>query len=180
MSEDVAADQRPPALQPAAIVFNDDWQALPPQARRLFNVSALLGFGVPAAVGCIAILAMAEGRWLAWTLALGLLVLAALLALWLARKQYRYTFWKLDADGFAVRRGRLWQSETRVPRSRVQHLDLKRGPLERRYGLATLVIHTAGTRQSAVSLTGLDHGDAERLRDHLANQIEHDDDDSVA
>ena len=41
-------------------------------------------------------------------------------ALWVAHKRYRYTFWILDEDGFAVRRGRLWQWETRVPSSRVQ------------------------------------------------------------
>ena len=66
-------------------------------------------------------------------------------------KQYRYTFWKLDADGLAIRRGRLWQRETRVPATRVQHLDLKRGPLQRQRRLATLVVHTAGTRHSAVT-----------------------------
>jgi membrane protein YdbS with pleckstrin-like domain len=63
-----------------------------------------------------------------------------------------------------------------VPASRVQHLDLKRGPLQRRYGLATLVIHTAGTRHSAVAVSGLDAADAERLRDRLAHQVDDDDD----
>jgi hypothetical protein len=58
----------------------------------------------------------------------------------------------------------------------VQHLDLKRGPLERRYGLATLVIHTAGTRDSAVNVEGLEDADAEHLRDRLARQMDHDDD----
>src|SRR3546814_18276177 len=65
-------------------------------------------------------------------------------------------------------------SDTRVPGSRVQHLDIRRGPLERHFRLATLVIHTAGTRHSEVSLSGLDAGDAERLRDHLARQTDDD------
>jgi len=60
----------------------------------------------------------------------------------------------------------------------VQHLDLKRGPLQRRYGLATLVIHTAGTRHSVVSIGGLDADDAERLRDQLAHQVDDDGDDA--
>jgi len=42
------------------------------------------------------------------------------------------------------------------------------------------VIHTAGTRHSEVSLSGLDAGDAERLRDHLARQTDDDDDDDAA
>ena len=76
----------------------------------------------------------------------------------------------------AVRRGRLWQRETRVPTTRVQHLDLKRGPMQRGRNLATLIVHTAGTRNSAVTVPNLDADDAERLRDRLARQIDHDDD----
>ena len=63
-------------------------------------------------------------------------------------------------------------------KSRVQHIDLQRGPVERRFGLSTLVIHTAGTRHNAVSTSGLDADDAEALRDHLARWIERDDDDA--
>ena len=79
-------------------------------------------------------------------------------------------------DGFALQRGRWWQTESHVPISRVQHLDLKRGPLERAFKLATLVIHTAGTRMAAVSVAGLRGEDAEHLRDRLARQLDHDDD----
>ena len=94
-----------------------------------------------------------------------------------ARSQQRSA---LPGNGFAVRRGRLWQWETRVPSSRVQHLDLKRGPLERAHNLASLVLHTAGTRLSAVSISGLDDADAERLRDHFSRQIDRQADDDHA
>ena len=59
----------------------------------------------------------------------------------------------------------------------MQHLDIRRGPVERRFGLATLVIHTAGTRHNAVATAGLDADEAERLRDHLARWAGDDDDD---
>lgn len=157
---------------------DQDWQPLPPRARTLFMLAGGLGVAVPAvgtlAVGGVmlshrpAVLAAAAAGWL----------LFAVISIWLGHKRYRYTHWLLDDDGFALRRGRLWRSETRVPGSRVQHLDISRGPLERRFGLATLVIHTAGTKQSAVTVPGLDADDAERLRDHLAQRVEHDDDDA--
>ena len=54
-----------------------------------------------------------------------------------------------------------------VPRSRVQHLDVERGPLERQFALATLVVHTAGTQTAALRLSGLDDHDAVALRDAL-------------
>lgn len=49
-------------------------------------------------------------------------------------------------------------------------------PIERATRLTTLVVHTAGSRLNAVALSGLDQDDAERLRDRLARQLDHDDD----
>ena len=77
------------------------------------------------------------------------------------------TAWKLDETGLHLRRGRMWRKEVLVPRSRVQHLDIERGPIERRYGVATLVVHTAGTRQHALRVAGLPDADAVALRDAL-------------
>ena len=54
-----------------------------------------------------------------------------------------------------------------MPRSRVQHTDVSQGPLERGYGLGTLVIYTAGTDHAKVDLHGLDHATALAIRDHL-------------
>ena len=71
-----------------------------------------------------------------------------------------------------MRSGRLWWRETRVPVSRVQHVDLKHGPLERRFGLATLVVHTAAAHLGGITVRGLDDADAQHLRDTLARQID--------
>ncbi|CAN5635877.1 hypothetical protein BH23PSE2_BH23PSE2_07720 [soil metagenome] len=153
------------------------WQRLPPRAQTLFVLGNLVAYGIAALVALVAAGLLLPWEALKLPLSLALLALLPLLGVWLARKQYRHTWWRLDAQGFALRRGRMWHQETRVPTSRVQHLDLKRGPLERRFGLATLTIHTAGTRHSAVSVGGLDADDAERLRDLLGRQIDGDDDD---
>lgn len=86
---------------------------------------------------------------------------------------HRRTSYRIDADGWHVRRGVLWRSETLVPRSRVQHVDVNHGPIDRHFGLASLKVHTAGTRMEAVTLHGLLEADALALRDALLN---HDDD----
>lgn len=157
-----------------------DWQALPKRAYRVFLYVALL-IAVPVALVVSLALnkSMANVDW-RWAPMVALWVLALSFAFWVARKRYRYTFWKLDANGFTVRRGRLWQWETMVPTTRVQHLDVKRGPLERMHGLASLVLHTAGMRLSAVTISGIDETDAERLRDHFSHQIDRKDDDDDA
>jgi membrane protein YdbS with pleckstrin-like domain len=154
---------------------DDDWQKLPARARTLFVGTTALGFALSATVAAVVFCLSARPAWLWWLLPACALPAAAFGA-WLGWRRYRHTRWLLDAAGFGLRRGRLWHSDTRVPGSRVQHLDIRRGPLERHFGLATLVIHTAGTRHSEVSLSGLDALDAERLRDHLARQTDDDDD----
>lgn len=155
------------------------WQPLPPRSRALFLLGTIPAFAVPAAIlGSVLgeVLLVDHGllgsRWQAAAI---LVVIAGAFGAWLGMKQYRNTSWKLDEHGLAVRRGRFWQRETRVPATRVQHLDIKRGPLQRHRDLATLVVHTAGTENSAVSVPNLDSADAERLRDRLGRQIEHDD-----
>ncbi len=80
---------------------------------------------------------------------------------------YRHTAYRVDDDGIEIRRGVIWRAVTRVPRSRVQHTDVSQGPIERRYGLGTLVVYTAGTDHARVALPGLRHQTALRLRDGL-------------
>ena len=165
----------PDALNPPPATSPIDWQPLPVRSRILFLIGSVPGIALPAAAAGFFLVASSSPVSPWFGAAIGLLLGFAFGA-WLGIKQYRYTFWRLDDTGLAVRRGRLWQRETRVPATRVQHLDLKRGPLQRDRNLATLVVYTAGTRNSAVAVSHLDAADAERLRDRLARQIDHDGD----
>ncbi len=160
----------PPPLPP-----DTGWQRLPVRAAKMAAVGgaitgavlAGLALGIPWMVLRLPLPAVAVA---------GLVVLGALAGAGLGFRRQRRTWWRLDAQGLGVRRELMWQLDTRVPLSRVQHLDLRRGPIERAAQLATLVVHTAGSRFSAVTLGGLDHADAERLRDTLGRQLDQDDD----
>jgi membrane protein YdbS with pleckstrin-like domain len=96
--------------------------------------------------------------------------LTALLA-WLALRwpqiDYRYWRYRVDDHGIEIWSGVVWRLAVAVPRSRVQHIDVSQGPIERSCGLATLSIHTAGTQYSKVELPGLDHALALAVRDAL-------------
>jgi membrane protein YdbS with pleckstrin-like domain len=99
--------------------------------------------------------------WMAGTVALGW---------WLQRWPeiyYRYASYIVDAGGIEIREGVVWRQVINVPRSRVQHTDVSQGPLERRFGIGTLIIHTAGTDEAMVALHGLAHETALAIRDHL-------------
>ena len=150
------------------------WQPLPPRARTLFVLTdaVVLAVAVGAVAGILSAVFDVASPWLGGALgAMG----GALAGMAIGTRRHRRTRWLQDADGLAVARGNWWRRETRVPASRVQHIDLKHGPLERRWRLATVVVHTAGSKMGAVSLSGLDADDAEGLRDRLARHADDDD-----
>lgn len=80
---------------------------------------------------------------------------------------YRHAAWRLSDRGLEIHRGVWWRHETTVPRARVQHTDVHQGPLMRKFGLARLVINTAGTQNASVALDGLSVETAQRLRSEL-------------
>lgn len=104
----------------------------------------------------------------------GAAALAAALALLLPSRRYRAWAWRVDEDELRISSGLLVRSDAIVPFGRVQHIDILRGPLQRRYGLGSLVLHTAGTRSAAILLPGLEAGEAERIRDHIRAKIRED------
>jgi len=100
----------------------------------------------------------------AWLL---LVVLSGLFAYRWPVLHYQHTSYRVDDVGIEIRTGVYWRVVINVPRSRVQHIDVSNGPIDRRYGLGTLVLYTAGTDHAKVELAGLEHGRALRIREHL-------------
>jgi membrane protein YdbS with pleckstrin-like domain len=80
---------------------------------------------------------------------------------------YRHLRYGVDATGIVIERGVLWRSHIALPRARIQHTDVSQGPLQRRHGVGTLKLYTAGSRHTMIELPGLAHSDALALRDAL-------------
>ncbi len=99
----------------------------------------------------------------------GLQVLGTIL---MPRLVHRYTGYRINAVGLEIRRGVLWRSIVTVARSRIQHLDVTQGPLERKYGLGTVEVHTAGTQDATITLDGIAHETAMAVRDDLSDRGE--------
>lgn len=81
--------------------------------------------------------------------------------------RYRAWSYRVRDEDLQLRHGVLWRTESIVPHARIQHVDLRRGPLDRWIGLAQLVVFTAGSRGAMLTIPGLDAAEAERLRDRL-------------
>lgn len=175
------SDPSPPAAPPQPVEETPTeapWHPLPERALFVHLAGELLGvLGLIAPVILAAFLiiaTLAEDSTLALGVAAGVGVAGLALGIFISQRRFRRMRWRLDSLGIWLRHGRLWQHETQVPINRVQHLDLTRGPLQQANRLATLVVYTAGSKHGAVSLSNLDEGDAERLRDRLGRQIDQD------
>src|SRR5688500_14187730 len=103
------------------------------------------------------------------------LVPVVLLALYLIirtpLRRYHARGYQMGADRLRVVRGLVFRSDTVVPFGRVQHIDVLQGPVERAYGLGTLVVHTAGNHNASVSLPGLGHADAMAMREEIRAHV---------
>ncbi len=102
---------------------------------------------------------------------------ALLLILWVLfspGRRYRSWGYRLGEDELHIQHGIWTRTRTIVPFGRVQHIDVAQGPLERSFGVGTLILHTAGTRNSAVGLPGLEFGEAGRIRDVIRSKIRQD------
>ena len=81
--------------------------------------------------------------------------------------RHRHLSYRVDPSGLGIQRGVFWRKTIWIPITRVQHTDVSQGPLQRKYSLAKLTVHTAGTEGASIPLAGLEHGVAIRLSDHL-------------
>ncbi len=70
-------------------------------------------------------------------------------------------------DDLLVQRGVLIYRLSVVPYGRMQFIDVRAGPFERSFGLATVHMHTAAAASDA-RIPGLGRDEAARLRDRLA------------
>jgi membrane protein YdbS with pleckstrin-like domain len=142
----------------------NSWRA--PSRRLLWLRRTELGGAVlPFAAGLAVAGALAPGVWL-WG-AVPFLVLATLGVDWSLRRRLAAWGYAEREDDLLVRRGVLVRRTSVVPYGRMQFVDVTAGPLDRRFALATVHLHTAAAASDA-RVPGLPRDEAERLRDRLA------------
>lgn len=77
------------------------------------------------------------------------------------------------------RRGWITRSVKIIPFNRVQNCSVQTGPLERKHGLASLIIYTAGTESADMKIPGLLQEEAEKLRHFIMEKIHGEPDETV-
>lgn len=129
--------------------------AVDPRAVAWWSVQLVLWTAVPVVVlGVLGLLIAPARLWLLLPAgilaAVGVVATVALPRLW-----FRHHRWEVTDEAVYTRTGWFFQEWRIAPLSRIQTVDTVRGPLEQRFGLATLTVTTASAR-GAVKVEGLD------------------------
>jgi len=100
---------------------------------------------------------------------------ALLLALWIAiiapGRSWRRWGYAFTGSELHVEYGLFTRVHTIVPVLRVQHIDVAQDVLERLFGVARLIVHTAGSENNFVVLPGISRDTAEGIRDAIRERI---------
>jgi membrane protein YdbS with pleckstrin-like domain len=134
-------------------------------------VTVILAAGIGMLHAILAFAFSQEGielsLWWLW-----LIVLAVVLPL------FAWPSISIRRKGYALRErdivyksGVVWHTVTAVPFNRIQHVEKSSTPLDRRYGLASLQLFTAGGSGGDLKIDGLQARTAEKLRVFILSEI---------
>lgn len=87
--------------------------------------------------------------------------------IWLRISHARSIAYSVCEHELLMQKGIIWFKRISLPYTRLQHISLSQGPLERKFGLKTLKCFSAGSGSAEIELPGLESKTAEKLRQHL-------------
>ena len=143
------------------------WQRVSPALARMRRTVLAAVTAVVLVALLVLLLVAVAPAWLLVSAAVCVLVAAALGWVLVGRTVRRWGYAERDEDLY-ITRGALNRQLVVVPYGRMQYVDVQAGPLDRRYGLARIQLHTASPGTSA-HIPGLPADEAARLRDRLTS-----------
>ena len=148
-----------------------DLQPVEPAYRNALRMRAAL-FWIPAFIGALVLnrVLLADSAFSGVLPALvGLIALSGIVIA--PDRIYRRLGYAIDERLLRTVRGWLFHADTIVPFVRVQHIDVVRGPVDKLFGTASLIVHTAGTHNSIVTVPGLSPDRAAEIREAIRSEI---------
>lgn len=141
-----------------------------PRCRKWWTAQVALATIVPLLV--LLVLPAFLGPWM-FLAAIAWLVISVVALVAVPRVRWAIHRWEETETAIYSRSGLFWEEWRAAPLSRVQTVDKTRGPLERLFGLATVVVTTASSK-GAVRIRSLDADLAEQVADRLTLRAEGD------
>ena len=139
---------------------DEDFRPVDPRYLRVALMGRAIAAAIVAVSSAVLLVVLDGGNW--WVLASAMILLGLIAASAVGQViAVRHLGYQLRDRDVSIRRGVLMQSQETVPFVRVQHVRLRQGLVQRRFGLATVEINSAGPD---VQLVGLDAENAERIK----------------
>ena len=165
------ADAPAPVI-PAGVDDDGELTKLHPNYRLVMRLGAIFAGLVITVAAIIAEAALRDN----FDLPTGIIMIPAVafslfLVIRIPNARFNARGYQISRDRLRVVRGVMWHSDTVVPFSRVQHIDVDQGPIERALDIATMTLHTAGSHNASVSLPGLGHELAVQMREEIRAHI---------
>lgn len=104
-------------------------------------------------------------------IALALFFLFSLIAWFSTGIDFRYSGYALREKDLLYRSGWFIRKKKVVLLSRIQHLSVQSGPIERKFGLASISIFTAGASQADFTIKGIKEETAQNIKEWVSNQL---------
>ena len=84
---------------------------------------------------------------------------------------YRYEGYALREQDILYKSGIFFRLLLIIPFNRVQHAELQQGPIDRYFGLGSLILYTAGGSGSDLTIKGLPYEKAQTLKEIITKRI---------
>lgn len=158
-----------PTIRDGRLLGVDGLRPVSPSLVPARYLAAIPGYviALALAVGAVVLAAITSWWWIAAVAVVPLAVIVQ--SLLLTPRRVRAIGYLDGEQELVIARGIMFRTVSTVPYGRVQSVTIGEGPIERRYGLATLEL-TTGASDEAPSLPGLPRDEAERLRGLLAER----------
>lgn len=98
-------------------------------------------------------------------------ILITILTVAIGTGSFRRKSYAVREHDIIYRTGWIVQKLHVVPFNRIQHAAVKVGPIDRKFGLASLTVFTAASMLTDISLKGLPEQEAEKIREYIMQKI---------
>lgn len=144
-----------------------DYKKVDRKAGIVWRIDGVLSSLICIAIGCV-VSRFVSGAW--DMLIVAILAIISILTIFIhpgiEMKQWRYSILEERID---LLHGIYWKSHTVVPVKKIQYLKIAQGPIQKRFGLSTIHIVTAGNE---VEIPNIEMKESEQIVEYLRAIIE--------
>jgi membrane protein YdbS with pleckstrin-like domain len=153
--------------------IDEGFERLHPNARLGWILGAVIGVSILTVIGIVAELTLTRGarNW-PWPKYLPLMSLGGgavlmVVSIFFSILAFSRCGYRLRERDLIVRSGVVWTTRRCIPRARIQHIDIKSGPISRMLGIVDVQIFVAGGMGAVAQLEGVSPQVAEDLKEAL-------------